>query len=833
MEYCDLSIRIQDDGDILASADDVGEWHGKLNINQKKIGLAMQRIENDAEDEDLLKTIGTTLYEALFDKTILASFTAMKASAGQKGCGVRLRLIFEKPEMAVLPWEFLYDDSTNTYLANDTMIALSRYIDLPLKKQDIRPACLPLKILLVVSNPKNLAHLDSDGEIGRINQALQDHINSGQIEIDKLTNATIDEIYTKLDEKSYNIFHFIGHGVFDNNKGYIALMDENNRAEFLDDQSFANIFLGKRGLGLVILNSCKGAEISSSHVFAGMAPHLVQRGIPAVIAMQYSIRDETAKDFAKEFYRSLALAKPVDEAVQSARNFISINAGLDKRDFATPVLYMRARDGIILGLAEKELAEKTKISDDGLSPKIQRQLVIRWAASEFELPEPEFVLFLPNGSLYANELILKNTGSTATKINRIELVPAVFKHLLAQGGMEMKYSVPALRFQSGDRTDLGLQLKQGTNGTWVIDTPFTVQEGQEVVLPGLNLICKEGNEIASEVKRLVGLATLEMQYDVAVFAEQETSSWTLTAPLRVLLSMDRGGDGGIDSLLEGLAGVDQAEKKARGETYRQIRQVDDEMRRQIANSLNEMLELERLEELAEEIEPYDQAIERNLSDPEAYYARGRFLQEKGAPRAALVSLDKSIALGKDSPELHLDRGNLLLELERDEEAVQTFDRVLLIRPEVPVFTLQGRALLNLGRYKEALVACDKAIELDARDREANYRRGLALINLERYDDALAAFRRTSEIDPDYAEAYFGQALSIAGRGPNDDFLAAVQKALNHGFSEWEQFDMLEPLMNKETRARLHQLVVPCRAKEKTEPAVSPKDTIAGTYKGEE
>jgi tetratricopeptide (TPR) repeat protein len=142
-------------------------------------------------------------------------------------------------------------------------------------------------------------------------------------------------------------------------------------------------------------------------------------------------------------------------------------------------------------------------------------------------------------------------------------------------------------------------------------------------------------------------------------------------------------------------------------------------------------------------------------------------------------------------------------------------------------------LLNLGRYKEALVACDKAIELDARDREANYRRGLALINLERYDDALAAFRRTSEIDPDYAEAYFGQALSIAGRGPNDDFLAAVQKALNHGFSEWEQFDMLEPLMNKETRARLHQLVVPCRAKEKTEPAVSPKDTIAGTYKGEE
>ncbi len=116
----------------------------------------------------------------------------------------------------------------------------------------------------------------------------------------------------------------------------------------MDDESFANLFLGKNNLGLVILNSCKGTVVSSNQAFAGTAPNLVQKGIPAVVAMQYSILDSTAKLFADEFYRTLALGYPVDEAIQETRNAISVEVGLDKRDFATPVLYMRAKDGIIL-----------------------------------------------------------------------------------------------------------------------------------------------------------------------------------------------------------------------------------------------------------------------------------------------------------------------------------------------------------------------------------------------------------------------------------------------------------------------------------------------------
>ncbi|MEQ8463943.1 CHAT domain-containing protein [Coleofasciculus sp. E1-EBD-02] len=62
--------------------------------------------------------------------------------------------------------------------------------------------------------------------------------------------------------------------------------------------NFANFFLGNRNLGLAVLNSCQGAAISSHQVFAGIAPNLVRRSIPGVIAMQYSILDRTAKLFA-------------------------------------------------------------------------------------------------------------------------------------------------------------------------------------------------------------------------------------------------------------------------------------------------------------------------------------------------------------------------------------------------------------------------------------------------------------------------------------------------------------------------------------------------------
>lgn len=347
MQYQDFQILVDKNNQIRASSEQ-GDVSAEFRLDMNAIELTLELIKLNQTNDKLLKSLGNQLYQALFPNQINARFHATMAGAEANQESVRLRLIFQSPQLAALPWEFLYDAETNTFLGNNIQTVLSRYIDVPLQKRDIRAAKLPLKVLLVISSPTDLDPLDATGEATLINSALETHIKVGQIELDIIKEATTRNINQKLREKPYNIFHFIGHGVFQDNKGYIALEDNNKQAKLMDEESFANFFLGYRSLGLAVLNSCKGAEVSEQQIFTGIAPNLVQRGIPAVVAMQYSIRDTTAKIFADEFYRTLALGYPVDTAIQTTRNAISQEVGLNQRDFATPVLYMRAKDGIIL-----------------------------------------------------------------------------------------------------------------------------------------------------------------------------------------------------------------------------------------------------------------------------------------------------------------------------------------------------------------------------------------------------------------------------------------------------------------------------------------------------
>ena len=76
----------------------------------------------------------------------------------------------------------------------------------------------------------------------------------------------------------------------------------------------------------------------------GLAPALVQAEIPAVIAMQFAMPDETAARFARQIYHFLAMNLPLDRAITEAR--INIFA-YDDTFWAVPVLFMRSQDGVI------------------------------------------------------------------------------------------------------------------------------------------------------------------------------------------------------------------------------------------------------------------------------------------------------------------------------------------------------------------------------------------------------------------------------------------------------------------------------------------------------
>jgi hypothetical protein len=291
------------------------------------------------------------LYQALFPQSIENLFHGTLAQLGKSGQKVRLRLTFDSPEIADLPWEYLYYKPTDFFFATHPGITLSRYLRLEDKHEITKTN--DLNILVIVSSPKDLQTLDSEREKLIIIQAMQKLKAKGvNVNTDFVFNATLKEISHQLDEKTYSVIHFIGHATFQDGNGYVALVNENGNSRLVGEKTFDTLFLGNKGLCLIILNACKTATGSSARVFSGLATNLVKRGVPAVVAMKYGISDETAILFSEEFYFHFAKGKPVDQIIQEVRRMIAMECGSSKRDFAIPVTYMRSDNGILIDFKE-------------------------------------------------------------------------------------------------------------------------------------------------------------------------------------------------------------------------------------------------------------------------------------------------------------------------------------------------------------------------------------------------------------------------------------------------------------------------------------------------
>ncbi len=84
---------------------------------------------------------------------------------------------------------------------------------------------------------------------------------------------------------------------------------------------------------------------------------LSKRGIPAVVAMQYSVIDDVATKFAYNFYRAIASGKPVDIALNEARIVMKNLENGNGLDFATPVLYLSDYNCVNIGNLKPEPSE--------------------------------------------------------------------------------------------------------------------------------------------------------------------------------------------------------------------------------------------------------------------------------------------------------------------------------------------------------------------------------------------------------------------------------------------------------------------------------------------
>lgn len=296
------------------------------------------------------KEFGGRLFDALFQDRVRDIYRRSREMATDAGKGIRLSLkLSGAPELLNLPWEYLFDEPD--FLSISTQTPIVRYLDLPARR---RPLAVepPLQILGMVSNPEESVPLAVDDERTRLETALGPLREEGLVEVRWSDKPTLQALQRQLRGSSYHVFHFIGHGGFDEQSqdGLLLLEDEHQRSRPVSGWQLGTILGDHTSLRLAVLNACEGARSAIEDPFAGVATSLVQREIPAVIAMQFEITDRAAVIFAEELYAALAHSYPVDAALAEARK--AIFADGNDIEWGTPTLFMRVPDGRIFTVEE-------------------------------------------------------------------------------------------------------------------------------------------------------------------------------------------------------------------------------------------------------------------------------------------------------------------------------------------------------------------------------------------------------------------------------------------------------------------------------------------------
>lgn len=316
-----------------------------------KIGQSRGRTRRiDAVPVAAAKEFGGRLFEAVFANEVRECLRRSLDHARDQQAVLRILLrTADCPELADLPWELLYDVSDDWFIALSAGTPLIRFTPLPHRPRPLHVS-LPLKVLVIRSEPVDYGALDLKREWEEVSASLQDLIASGAVEFTVLSPPTLSELRRVLMRDNFHVLHYMGHGGFDQRNGGILLFtDRDGRGVPVTAADLGVLLHDHSTMRMVVLNACEGARVDPADPFAGVADTLVHREIPAVVSMQFEFSDIAAIEFAPALYGALAMGLPVDSALAEARKAVYI---ISPVEWATPVLHLRADDARLFNLAE-------------------------------------------------------------------------------------------------------------------------------------------------------------------------------------------------------------------------------------------------------------------------------------------------------------------------------------------------------------------------------------------------------------------------------------------------------------------------------------------------
>ena len=204
-------------------------------------------------------------------------------------------------------------------------------------------------------------------------------------------------------------------------------------------------------------------------------------------------------------------------------------------------------------------------------------------------------------------------------------------------------------------------------------------------------------------------------------------------------------------------------------------------------------ELGRNGSYEEAVKAYDNALELEPKDAEAWMGKGTVLSlwagstnNEGLYEDAIKAFDEAIELDPQQMSGLLVKANALLNLGRYNESLEILDEALEAASQnsekAQIWFEKAHLFAEQGNYNETVKALEKAVELAPQDKDLWINGGVLLSAvLGENVEALKFYERALQIDPANGYAWYakGEALKTLGRTSEAD--AAFAKAKEQGY----------------------------------------------------
>jgi hypothetical protein len=335
--------------------------------NDKKWMIAeglLSETDTNSFHGQMRENIGKKLYQALFTGNIEKALN--KEFGKEEDLHIQIEYDFRvsaNSKLSLYPWHLVHDG--NEFLSKNRVTFSYRILDntnYPRKKRQINK----LKVLVISSQAFDDDQIQLQNQESLINDSLKKSQDQGRACLlswykpgEKPTFKRLRDYLTdhfKQADKLPDIIHFNGHGVFQDQSGFLLFEDEKGQPDYISAEDFRDLIdICNPKPQLVVITACQAALAhKSDSVFNGVAQKLLQI-VPAVVATPFSISQDSTTDFINQFYRVLGNGQ---SSLLEAVKFASKAMKHKQYEWYRLVLFLRHdgdEDGYLFDFQETQL----------------------------------------------------------------------------------------------------------------------------------------------------------------------------------------------------------------------------------------------------------------------------------------------------------------------------------------------------------------------------------------------------------------------------------------------------------------------------------------------